>query len=165
MYIFTPKQLEPNLISVAWSIYSVGVWLTSPDGILAHHRDILVAIQLTYQSLGSFQKELEIYLWVKRQENSVTDQLVTKGWKLVRCNNKKTILEKPVFPVRFLQKVLETSVQWNLDLPRGQMTGKMCLLYRWGFVISKFFFIPFFDWGKKNCSLYRGLRYTIEVSL
>ena len=59
-------------------------------------------------------------------DRSVSDKRVKTG----KINNKKTILEKPVFPVRFFQKVLETSVQWNLDLPRGQMTGKMCLLYR-----------------------------------
>ena len=93
----------------------------------------------------SFQKQLEIYLWAKIQENSLTDQLVTKGGKQVRCNNKKTILEKPVFPIRFFQKVQETSVQWNLDLTKGQVTGKMCLPYRPGFVISRFFFISYYD--------------------
>ena len=64
---------------------------------------------------------------------------MTKGWKQVRCNNKKTILEKPVFPIRFFQKVQETSVQWNLDLTKGQATGKMCFPYQRGFVISRFF--------------------------
>ena len=117
----------------------------------------------------SFQKQLEIYLWAKIQENSLTDQLVTKGWKQVWCNNKKTIIEKPVFPIRFFQKVLETSVQWNLDLTKGQATGKMCLPYQRGFVTSRFFFISYHDWGKENCSLYRGLCYTevhyIEVPL
>ena len=49
---------------------------------------------------------------------------MTKGWKQVRCNNKKTILEKPVFPIRFFQKVLETSVQWNLDLTTGRRLAK-----------------------------------------
>ena len=93
----------------------------------------------------SFQKQLEIYLWAKIQENSLTDQLVTKGWKQVRCNNKKTIHEKPVFPIRFFQKVLETSVRWNLNLTKGQATGKMCLPYRPGFVISRFFFISYYD--------------------
>ena len=117
----------------------------------------------------SFQKQLEIYLWAKIQENSLTDQLVTKGWKQVRCNNKKTILEKPVFPIRFFQKVLETSVQWNLDLTKGQATGKMCLPYQQGFVTWRFFFISYHDWGKENHLLYRGLCCTevhyIEVPL
>ena len=90
----------------------------------------------------------------------MTDQLVTKGSKQVRCNNKKTILEKPVFAIRFFQKVLETSVQWNLDLTTGQATGKMCLPYQGGFVTWSFFFISYHDWGKENHLLYRGLRCT-----
>ena len=109
----------------------------------------------------SFQKQLEIYLWAKIQENSLTDQLVTKGWKQVRCNNKKTILEKPVFPIRFFQKVQETSVQWNLDLMKGQATAKMCLPYQRGFVISRFFFISYYDWGKENRSLHGTLLYRV----
>ena len=74
---------------------------------------------------------------------------MTKGGKQVRCNNKKTILEKPVFPIRFFQKVQETSVQWNLNLKKGQATGKMCLPYQRGFVTSRFFFISYNDWGKE----------------
>ena len=118
-----------------------------------------------YQSFRSFQKQLEIYLHVsaKIQENSLTDQLVTKRWKQVRCNNKKTILEKPAFPSRFFQKVLETSVQWNLDLMKGQATGKMCLPYWQGFVISRFFFISYYDWGKENRLLYRTSLYRVSL--
>ena len=33
---------------------------------------------------------------------------------------------------------LKKIVQWNLDLTKGQGTGKICSLFR-GFVISKFF--------------------------
>ena len=101
----------------------------------------------------------------------MTDQLVTKGWKLVRCNNKKTILEKPVFPVRFFQKVLETSVQWNLNLTMGQATSKMSLLYRRGLLYqgSYSYLFTVYDWAKENCLLYWRLHYTkvhyIEVPL
>ena len=33
----------------------------------------------------------------------------------------------------------------------------MCLPYQRGFVISRFFLISFYDWGKENRLLYRGL--------
>ena len=111
----------------------------------------------------SFQKQLEIYLWAKIQEKSLTDQLVTKGGKQVRCNNKKTIHEKPVFPNRFFQKVQETSVQWNLNLTKGKATGKMWLPYRRGFVILRFFFISYHDWGKENRLLYRTSLYRVSL--
>ena len=86
----------------------------------------------------------------------MTDQLVTKGSKLVRSNNKNTILEKPVFPVRLFQKVLETSVQWNLDLTMGQATSKMSLLYQRGLLYqgSYSYLFTVYDWAKENCLLY-----------
>ena len=117
---------------------------------------------ITGTSLLAFNLINLLYLWAKIQENSVTDQLVTKGWKLVRCNNKSTILEKPVFTVRFFQKVLETSVQWNLDLTMGQTTSKMSLLYRQGLLYQGFYsyLSTVYTWAKENCLLYRRLRYT-----
>ena len=47
-------------------------------------------------------------------------------------------------------------MQWNLDITKGQVTGKICSLCR-----GSFSYIYHY-WGKENRSLYRGLRY-IEV--
>ena len=95
----------------------------------------------------------------------MTDHSVTKGWKQVRCNNKKTILEKPVFPVRFSQKVLDTSVQWNLDITMGQATSKMSLLYRRGLLSqgSYSYLSTVYDWAKENCLLYWRLLYWLSL--
>ena len=53
----------------------------------------------------------------------------------------------------------------NLEITKGQGTGKICSLQR-GFVISRYFFIYFAGYycGKENCSLYPGLR-IIEVQV
>ena len=53
------------------------------------------------------------------------------------------------------------NIQWNLDVTKGQGTGKICLLYRC-FVTSRFFLIYFTITREKKFSLYRGLGY-IEV--
>ena len=45
------------------------------------------------------------------------------------------------------------SVQWNLDTTKCQVTGKLCSLYKRGFVISRFFFIYI------NCLYSRTYRY------
>ena len=41
---------------------------------------------------------------------------------------------------------------------KGQGTGKKCSLYQ-GFIILKFVFISYYDWGKENRSLYKRLWY------
>ena len=45
---------------------------------------------------------------------------------------------------------------WNLDIAKGQGTGKFVRYF------EVLFHIFYYYWGKENCSLYRGLRY-IEV--
>ena len=50
-------------------------------------------------------------------------------------------------------------VQWNLDITKGQGSGKLCYNDR-SFVISRFFFIVFYYyWDKENHLLSRGLHY------
>ena len=100
-------------------------------------------------------------------DRSVSDKRVKTG----KMSQQNTTLEKPVFPVRLFQKVLETSVQWNLDLTMGQATSKMSLLYRRGLLYqgSYSYLFTVYDWAKENCLLYRRLHYTevhyIEVPL
>ena len=46
-------------------------------------------------------------------------------------------------------------LQWNLDLTKGQGTGKLfCLPFYGGFVISRFFFIHFTITGVKKIARY-----------
>ena len=109
-------------------------------------QDTLVNIQLnTFTRASEVYKKNLKFIYEPKYKRTLwqISKLVTKGWKQVRCNNKKTIVEKPVFPIRFFQKVQETSVQSNLDLTKGQATGKMCLPYQWGFIISRFFLISY----------------------
>ena len=146
------------------SMANLSGWDTSSS------QDTLVGIQLNKftRALEVFKNNLK-FIYEPKYKRTLWQVSLTKGGKQVRCNNKKTILEKPVFHIRFFQKVQETSVQWNLDLTKGQTTGKMCLPYQRGFVTSRFFFISYHDWGKENRLLYRGLCHTevhyIEVPL
>ena len=56
------------------------------------------------------------------------------------------------------------NVQWNLDVTKGQGTGKnMFAITRFRYIEVLFHIFLFYCyWGKENCSLYGGLRY-IEV--
>ena len=110
------------------------------------HRDTLVGIQL-----NKFIYEPKIKIQ-ELCDRSVRDKRVKTG----KMSQQNTTLEKPVFPVRLFQKVLETSVQWNLDLTMGQATSKMSLLYRRGLLYqgSYSYLFTVYDWAKENCLLY-----------